>query len=539
MAEVSPNDISDYGKYLLSQGQKPEDVQAYTDYLAGHHQVDAPKMGAMDAAKIKASEGATLGLRPVVAGLGAAAGDTYGQLTGSQPYDFGQTMNAFLEGRHGAIDQQKKASADHPYISGGANVVGSLLTAPLLPLSAGLGGAVKLGAGFGAANAVGSAESVGEAAQDVAGGTLGGAGGYGIAKTGGRVVGNALEGFAENKAFKAAGAMLKDFRNAFNREPDKINDLGRTMLDNGLVKAGDSVGSIAQKSEQLRRQTGQQIGDVYDKVLGTLTDPASNVAPEVAMQIQAAGFHPEQQAEEMKAMVSAALKGKPGSTQAIAKAHQVIDELAMNGNNITPDHALELKGGIDSMVNWSKKAADLPLDQDALKLVRNYIQERLNTQVQGLDQVLGNSQSKELARLNQLYGNVSTIANVAKDRVLRESANQSFGLGDKMAGGIGSILGLGAEAMGAGGGHGGLVPLAAAGAGVVGNKLARTYGNAAVASGADSLGRLVSNPAAYAPGIGNLINSGTDYLGGAPEQQQNSVPIRMSRTIKARSPAGK
>lgn len=497
----------------------------------------SPTTGGLDAANIKAQEGATLGLRPVVAGIGAAAGDLYGQAIGNQPFDLGQTGNAFNEARRTAIGEQKQASKDHPGISAAANIAGSLVTAPFLPATAGLKGAMMLGTGLGAAQAAGSAESLGDAATDVVGGAVGGAAAHGIAKSVGSIAQNALNGFAENRAFQASGAMLKDFRAAFNNEPEKINELGRTMLNNGLAKAGDSVKSIAQKSEALKRQTGKQIGQVYDKVLDILTEPGSNIPPEIIHQVQSAGFHPELQAEEMKTVVAAALKGRPGSTQAINKANQVIDELAMNGNNLTPDHALELKGGVDDMINWSKKAADLPLDQEALKIVRNQIQGRLDNQVGMIDQVLGNKQSADLKNLNRLYGNVSTIANISRDRALRDMANQSVSLGDKMGGGLGALAGMGVAVAGHGGAES-LAPMALGAIGLGLNHGARKFGNAGLASVVDSLGRGIANPATYAPGLGNAIEGNYAIPGKAAEGPGVNVP-RMSTTIKARKPASR
>lgn len=465
-----------------------------------------PKMSAGKASAVQGEAGALLGLRPVVAGAGAAAGAFTGT-NGTFGSKLAAAKDAFTQGRADANDEQNLARQQYPIIGAAASIGGSLLTAPLLPATVGLRGAIGLGAGMGVAQAAGSAQNASDAATDIAGGVGLGAAGYGAAKT----IGGALSSFAESKAYKAAGAMLKDFRAAFNRDPEKINELGRTMLDNGLVKMGDDVGSIAKKSELLKRQTGQQIGEVYNKVLDTMTDPKVNMPPEVRMAVEASGFHPEAQAEEMKTIVSQEFKGKPGSTGAIHKANQVIDEMAVNGNHLTPDHALELKGSIDSMINWSKKSQDLPMDQEALKTVRGYIQDKLNNQVKTIDSVLQSPQSKELKRLNSLYGNVATIANVSRDRALRESANKSFGLTDSvMAGGglgAGALVGLGMGHEGMGAAIGGIAAAAA-------NKMGRTYGNAAMASGANSLAGN-SNP--FIVGGSSFLNNST-----TPIQNSNS-----------------
>lgn len=321
----------------------------------------------------------------------------------------------------------------------------------------------------------------------------------------------ALKNLAETSAFKAAGAMLKDFRSAYSQNPQKINELGRTMLDNGLVQAGDSVSSIAKKAEVLKRQTGQEIGDVYNKTLDALTDSAktAHVSPELRMEIDASGFHPEAQADEMKQAVYNALKGKPGSTQAISKANEVIDELAVNGNHLTPDHALELKGQVDALINWSKKRSDMPLDQEGLLHIRNYINDKIINQVETLDKVMDTPQTKELLRLNKLYGNVSTISNVARDRTLRNAANQSFTLGDKVLAGGGLAGGLAT-------GHS-LEGIAAGAAAGAANHVATKYGAAMTSSLADTAASGLANGVADTP-VSQLLSQ---ELARAREEHQS------------------
>ena len=144
------------------------------------------------------------------------------------------------------------------------------------------------------------------------------------------------------------------------------------------------------------------------------------------------------------------------------------------------------------MINWSKKSQDLPLEQDALKTIRTHIQNKLNSQVAALDQALQSNETSELQRLNQLYGNVSTIANISRDRALREGANRSFGLTDTVAGAGG--LGVG-HAIGSLSGHGSAGALLGGAALGLGNKIGRTYGNAVLASGANAISQGLENNA--------------------------------------------
>lgn len=480
---------------LLKQAQFIQGQKLLEQAQTIQKNVTAPEpMSAGEAALIKGEEGSQLGLRPVIAGVGSAIGQLAGRSWNQNDTLVPEVVGAFKEGRQGAIDEQNQAQTEHPAISTAANIGGSLLTTPFIGAPKTILSAAKLGTGLGLAQAAGTAQSLPEAVEMTGTGTLGGVLGYGAAKGIGAIASPGLQSLAETKAFKASGAMLKDFRAAFARDPEKINELGRTMLDNGLVRPGDSVKSIAQKAEVLRQETGQKIGKVYDSVDKQLTSHESQLPPETIMQIRASGFHPEEQADGIKAMLAQKYKGIPGSSTALQKASTVIDELAANGNNITPQHAIELKGHVDAMINWSKKSMDLPIEQDLLKDIRGFIQGRLNDQVSMMDQALGTSQSKELVKLNRLYGNASQIAEVAKDRVLREGVNQSFGLGDKVAAGIGAAVGG--------------APGAIAGGGI--NHVLSSYGNAIAATEADALSRKISNPATYMPVMSTTIRRRDD-----------------------------
>lgn len=491
MAEAAFNPDKYLAEKAESSAPAPEqfDPNQYLQEKTGKE-----PMSTTNAAIVKAEEGSQLGLRPVVAGVGSALGQLIGRSWNQNDTLIPEITDAFKEGRQGAIDEQKQAATEHPGVSTAAEIGGGLLTAPFLGAGKGMVGAARLGAGLGAAQAAGSAQSLPEAIEDVGTAAVGGTVAYGAAKVGGAVATPMLQSLAETKAFKAAGSMLKDFRAAFAKDPQKINDLGRTMLNEGLVSPGDTVKSIANKAAVLKQKTGQEIGAVYNKVLDQITNHETQIAPEKIMEIQAAGFHPEDQADSIKGMLAQKYKGSVGSTAALADVGSIVDELGANGNNITPQHALDLKGQIDSHINWSKRSSELPLKQEMLKDVRGFIQDRLNSQVSLLDQALGTSQSKELLRLNKLYGDVSQIAKISADRVLREGANQSFGMGDKLAAGIGGAIGG--------------LPGAAAGGGL--NEFARAYGNSLVATGADALSRGLANPAVYAPSISTTIRKRDD-----------------------------
>lgn len=280
MAQPTRDDIAEYSKYLIAQGQKPEDVQAYADYLSGYHKVESPKMSGLGAAVTKGEEGTLLGLRPIVAGIGAAAGDVYGQTVAGKTLgsfaprgammqefdnpkpatvDLKQAGDAFLKGRADANAEQNLAQEQHPYISTAANIGGSLLTLPFLPAK-GAAGAMGLGAGLGAAQAAGNANSLGEAALEVGGAAALGGASYGAGKaisaTGSKMANSEVGRAVASKA-REIGSKVKDFgakvfsktAAAITGVPDKEIETYATQYDKVKELIDKSGGNIPHAAE--------------------------------------------------------------------------------------------------------------------------------------------------------------------------------------------------------------------------------------------------------------------------------------------------
>lgn len=200
--------------------------------------VAVDKMGMGKAALIQGEAGASLGLRPVVAGIGAGAGGFSGT-KGSFGEKLTAAKDAFLQGRSEANEEQNQASKDHPYISTAANIVGSLLTLPALPAK-GLAGAVKLGAGLGAAQAAGSANSLGEAAIDVGGGAVIGGAAFGAGK--------ALSKGVSAVADSEIGQKVKDFaKKTLLAVPSELTGVADKEVEAYALRA-DKVNKIIQES---------------------------------------------------------------------------------------------------------------------------------------------------------------------------------------------------------------------------------------------------------------------------------------------------
>lgn len=288
-----------------------------------------------------------------------------------------------------------------------------------------------------------------------------------------------LEKLKNYGAIKQAGGMLKDFRQLMSR--NQMGEVADTLLNedvatkNGtekLLKFGDKVDAIAAKSKSLRDKVGEEIGAIYNQIDDRLTDQSfiSNLPSEKIEKLsKAKRFDPSVDVEEINSILKSKYQKSIGGAQAIERAQDILSDLQKKGNTLS--ESLASKGEIDSLINYSKRTQDMPIYQQVLKDIRNYIKDKTNTYVKDVADVVGLKESQNLEKANKLYGNLSTIQKMAADRVTRLEGQNALGLTDLIAGGAGA----------AGFGPAGLL---AAGA----SKVARERGPGMLAIGSRALG---------------------------------------------------
>lgn len=304
----------------------------------------------------------------------------------------------------------------------------------------------------------------------------------------------ALKAFSEEKAIKQAGGMLKDFRRLMGKE--KVPEVGQALLketvdiadETGkiskvpLMKAGDDVEAIAEKSGLLKEQTGQKIGKIYKEIDNKIMDVKfmNKLSPEKLHEVVfAERFEPRIAAQELSQMISEKYGSKIDGDKAVARVNEILDQISKRGNSL--EDSLALKGELDQMVNYSKQTQELPVIQQALIDIRNAIRDKTNNYVEKVADILGIENGKELKKLNKLYGNVAQIETMSADKVAREGANRAISLTDTIAGGAG-LSALGPQGL--------LLGLA--------NKVGRERGAGVAARGAEKLSSLSKNIAPIA-----------------------------------------
>lgn len=312
-----------------------------------------------------------------------------------------------------------------------------------------------------------------------------------------------LKEFAQEKAFKSSGAMLKDFRKAFAR--DRVNELGQSMIDNGLVKPGMTFDHVAEKATALKKVAGKQIGSIYDK----LSDLASR-APEKLSDAFAIA-DPSTIAAELTAVTrSSKVMPKLNSQAYREQMDRYVESVASSGQLHDVRYLNDVIGELDSKINYAKRVPEMSDLQQGLLAMRQYLRNKVNDIADRVGATTGDrALSQQLKELNRQYGNMSEISRIAQDRTGREAANRLLSPSDYGTSAIGALIGsqfgetpeerLKHAVLGAGLGFA--------------NKGARKYGNPVLVQGANKLGAaagklapLQENPAvvgAAASGIAN------------------------------------
>jgi len=491
------------------------DPKAYIAKVSGQpvpQPEDQPKTSAAQAGLEHFGQAASMGYLPQLQALAEPLTDKlYAAMEGKQAPE---NNKDYVQRRDENISRMNQEAKEHPYaalggllagsVAGGAGVAGAMPSKikqlSMLKQAALTGGAQGLIQNPGDTEGQLSGPQLEERAK---GGAIGAAVGGAAEKLLGGIqqAPAALKEFAQTKAFKSSGAMLKDFRKAFSR--DQVNELGQSMIDNKLIGAGMTFDSVAEKSAQIKQQTGKQIGEIYDR----LSDLAQKNPDSIRNSFAIAD--PETVASDLTSAVRNSKVMPKLNAQAYRETmDKMIDQIASSGQTHDVRFLNDVIGEIDNKINWSKRTPEMSDLQQGLVAMRRTLRQKVNDiadRLGGTDEAL----SQQLKILNKQYGNMTEINRIAIDRTGREQANRLLSPSDYGTAGIGALIGsqfgstpeerLKHAVMGAGLG--------------VANKAARLYGNPLMVQAASKAGQALAplsnvpnNPALVGAGAAGIAN---------------------------------
>lgn len=311
------------------------------------------------------------------------------------------------------------------------------------------------------------------------GALLGGAFGAGVGAAGelgravlGRVAPQ-LSKIAEEQAFKSINAR-KAFTNEANKIPGGTAAVGRRLLDEGIVAAGDTVEQMAPKVTEARAGAGKAIGKMLEQA-----DAAGMAGPK----LQTIFDRVEDDVLKELSVMGATNSG------AVAKVTSILTDLKnfagvegtadMSGARLTFKGAQEFRTRLDDLIKWNTNPM-APVNETtvAMKGIRNAIEGELVNAGEESAAKMGGSFKAEYESAKLRYRQLAVADKAAQDAVDRAQANASHSLTDKIYGAAGVASGFA---------HAG--PLGAMGGLLAGqaSKIVRTRGNSTAAVMLDKL----------------------------------------------------
>lgn len=437
------------------------------------------------------------GMKDPVGQIGTAAENAGDALTlGYLPQIVGGAKSLaggdYTSARDEYISNAKKRSEQFPNASlagKGLGVAGSLaLPSTLASAPTALGRIAKAGAvggGMGLLANPGDKEGVVNPFQGeerlknaALGGGVGAGGGLAAEAVGG--LPGLLGRTAEDRAERAAGAMVPQMKKLGRKGLQ--GQVGRTLLDEDIIPVLGTPSRISNRLESKIDGRGKELGGLLSEVEQKTSDPKflEGLTSEQRYQLDNSKFRGPQEAERLKNQLRA---NHP--RVADEKLQPYFDEIDAWLNNPKNQGALSIAENQADKVGMNKFLKDSDFDNpmqprtiakkatlDARRALKEGVEKQADTYAR-----IGGEAGGRVKKTNRILGNLEEAQDIAKNRIAHDSANQSFGLGDKISAGVGGSI---AGAPGA---------LAAGGV----NKFARTFGNSIAARGTNKLSSLLSD----------------------------------------------
>lgn len=364
----------------------------------------------------------------------------------------------------------------HPVLSTLGNVAGGLVTAPIAGGATNVGRAA-IGAGIGAASALGASEAdltkgeVGKAAADTAtGAAIGGVIGS-VAKPVANTIGDAvgsvakkLEELGNARLFKAAVGQTKraytqlDGKGLLEKAGEYLNKIG--------IGIGDSTESIGKKLAERQVDIGDKLGqtvEMLDKEAGKrISISPISVSNRIAKEV----------AEPLKNIVAA----RKEYAEILDEIRAIrTDQAGKIRKNISFSEAVQQRSAAQKQVNYdSQNGRDIAAQ--AKREIASIWNDEIDKKAESILEKAG-MKSDAYKELRHEYGLVTELLKHVENRIQGNAANRVLSPSDYGAGGIAGIM-TGNPILG----------IAAAAA----NHIGRVYGNAAAGRTAINMSRAVA-----------------------------------------------
>jgi hypothetical protein len=367
------------------------------------------------------AQGATFGFADEVAGAGEKVGMWLQGLMNNQDLTEESkkkyadlVSKSYTQGRDEYRAADKAAAEANPLSYGAGQLTGGVASG-LATGGAGLGSMATQGAvqGLGSSEADLTEGDVLGAGKDV---LLGGAIGAGAGLLG-KVPVKSLTSKISKYLGKGAEKLAVNATGATASQASKFSpEAGRELLERGIVRFGDTTENIAERAASVLDDSNATIGKSLE-----------------ALDAQGVTVSNENIVKQLEDQINK-LKSDPSQASLVRQLRSTIDDVIMSGEQAVPvSQAEQIKRGFQRKVNWNTPESN-PLNATT----SNIYKESVEKAALDADPTL----AKQFTEAKKTTGLISPIEEAAQRRALAQNQTPMGGIGDIIAGGVGSVAGI-------------------------------------------------------------------------------------------------
>jgi len=264
----------------------------------------------------------------------------------------------------------------------------------------------------------------------------------------------------EVAAFRAVKAAIGNTQKEWEKLGSKVQETGKSLLDNKVVRFGSNAEKIGQRAESVSKGAWNSIDEVF------------KVADEAGVKIQASD-------------VASSIRASADKIDAVGKSRTIKENMLKEADHIEALGEISLAKAQELKNRFAYKQTDTLTH--ALGIDGNNI---INRAFGDAVKEKGRQILPDFAEVYQKSGSLGGIAKAAKKQDIQLKKNRGFSLTDYITGGAAGAIVGGASGGAEGGIAGGGLSAVAFG---VANGVARKRGNAALAVSLKSLGNILRN----------------------------------------------
>lgn len=228
------------------------------------------------------------------------------------------------------------------------------------------------------------------------------------------------------RAVQALGAKTGDLKKVYAK--GDMDRIGKFALDEGFVRPGSTVETIAEKANQYMDDIGPKIGQVYSKVDEAVTNPKflDEIGDSGKKILAKSELNAKNIANEALEKVKKTWAGKAGGKSAINRVAQELEALGELGENAAIQDLHAYRKSLDDLINFDKAVKDSPPAQKGLIELRRIIVDKIENRIKALETV-GTGKGFDdllsgLKDLNQKFRSSADIKDIASKALAREES---------------------------------------------------------------------------------------------------------------------